>query len=81
MHPAGGEVPDLVAVDLVEELIRLATRTGATVTIIHTAVPVEDTGEWVIPQAGTPPPRSDAATVLDSYGGIGALLRFTITPD
>ena len=80
-HPLGGAAEDLVAVDLVEELMRLASRTGAAVEIIHSAVPLDETEESVIPQAGTPPPRSQAATLLDPLGGVGALLRFTITPE
>jgi peptide subunit release factor 1 (eRF1) len=68
-------------VDLVEELMRLTARTGGTIEIIHTATSLEEAEEPAIPKAGTPPPRSEAAALLDPFGGVGALLRFTITPD
>ena len=77
-HPVGGDPADLVPVALEEEVIRLALRTGAEITFIHTRVPVDDTGAEGIPQPGSPPPRTEAATVLDELGGVGALLRFAI---
>lgn len=78
-HPAGGELPDITRVDLDEEMIRLAVRTGAEIEIVHTSVPFDQSAEGTIPPAGSPPPRSEAAALLDECGGVGALLRYTVT--
>jgi hypothetical protein len=78
-HPVGGDVSEIVPVALEEELIRLALRTGAEIEIIHTSVPIEAAeNNGGIPPAGTPLPRPEAATILDQFGGVGALLRFTL---
>lgn len=77
-HPVGGEVSEIVPVALEEEIIRLALRTGAAIEIIHTDVPPEETDDAGIPPAGRPRPRSEAASILDPFGGVGALLRFTL---
>lgn len=78
-HPAGGDVAGIVPVALEEEMIRLAVRTGAEIEIVHTSVPFDETTEDAIPPAGSPPPRSEAAAVLDEFGGVGALLRYVTT--
>jgi hypothetical protein len=80
VHPLAGNETDLVAVDLVEEMMRLAVRTGATIDIVHSAAPAGEGEEPAVPQAGTRPPRSEAAALLDQLGGVGALLRFTVEP-
>ena len=80
-HPAGGDPADLTPVALEEELIRLAIQTGATVQIVHTAVPVGTAKDDEIPQAGSAQPRTEAAFALDHLGGVGALLRFAIDQD
>jgi peptide subunit release factor 1 (eRF1) len=78
-HPVGGDVAEIVPVALEEELIRLALRTGAEIEIIHTSVPIEAAeNNGSIPPAGAPHPRPEAATILDQFGGVGALLRFTL---
>jgi len=77
-HPAGGDPAELRPVALDEEAIRLALLTGAEVQIVHTAVPVDPDQGVTIPEAGTLPPRSPAAAILDDLGGIGAVLRFTL---
>jgi hypothetical protein len=77
-HPAGGDPADLVAIALEEEVIRLALLTGAEVQIVHSAVPLDWVEGAAIPEAGTLPPRSEAATLLDELGGIGAVLRFAL---
>lgn len=77
-HPLGGEQDALVPIALEEEMVRLALQTGAEVQIIHTAVPVGSAEEQPIPEAGSPPPRTEAAEALDGLGGVGALLRFTL---
>jgi hypothetical protein len=77
-HPIGGDTAEVTPIALEEELIRLSIRTGAEIEIIHTSVPFDQTEESIIPAAGSPPPRSEAATILDDLGGVGALLRFTV---
>ena len=73
-HPAGGDVANLVDIDFDEELLRLAVLTDAEIEIVDIEVPVSTEGE--VPRAGQEFPRSEAATVLDGFGGVGALLRF-----
>jgi hypothetical protein len=80
VHPLGGEHSDLVVIDLPEELIGLAVRSGAEIEIVHSAVSADAGEEPVVPRAGEPAPRSEAATLLDGLGSVGALLRFTIEP-
>jgi hypothetical protein len=79
-HPLGGDIADLVAVDLFEAFTRLALRGGAEIEIIHSAVPVADDEDESVPRAGAPAPRTEAATRLDALGGVGALLRYTVEP-
>lgn len=78
-HPAGGEVSKLVPVDLRDELVRLALSTGAEVDIIHSTMPVEDDGE--VRSADDDFPKTQAATELEEMGGVGAVLRYTMTGD
>ena len=78
VHPLGGEPSEMVAIDLHEELTRLAVRSGAEVEIVHSAVAVDSGEDSEVPKAGAAAPRSEAAALLDSLGGVGALLRFTI---
>lgn len=80
-HPATGDVANIVPIALADELIRLALQTGATVDIVRSTVPVETAADGAIPEAGTPPPRTGAATLLDDLGGVGATLRFTLDQD
>jgi len=72
-HPAGGDAANLVAIDFDEELVRLAILTDAQIEIVDIEVPVA-AGE--VPKAGAEMPRSEAAKVLDPFGGVAALLRF-----
>jgi peptide subunit release factor 1 (eRF1) len=74
-HPLGGDVADLVPVDLAQELIRLAVRTGAEIEIVKTSIDTADLPEE-IPAGGNGLPRTEAARELDKLGGVGALLRF-----
>lgn len=78
-HPLGGDVKNIVEVDLREELVRLAVQSGAEVEIVHTDVP-DDAEEFqtVSSEAGENIPRSDAAIALDQFGGVGAVLRYII---
>jgi hypothetical protein len=77
-HPVGGDLADLAPVALEDELVRLAISTRAEIEFIHSRVPFDDTDESVIPEPGSPAPRTEAATVLDELGSVGALLRFAL---
>jgi hypothetical protein len=76
-HPTGGDVANIVVVDLEEEFARLALHTGATLEFIHTQVPVDAAGELTTAGHSGQIPRSEAATALDEVGGVGAILRFS----
>lgn len=78
-HPAGGDVTRIVAVDLRDELVRLALSSGAEIDIIHSTMPVENDGE--IRGAGDAFPKTQAATELEEMGGVGAILRYSMTGD
>jgi hypothetical protein len=82
-HPAGGDAKQMIPVQLEEEIVRLALQTGAEIEIIQSVVPMaEMNGEDMeIPEAGSAPPRTDAAQSLDEVGGIGALLRFALSDE
>lgn len=77
-HPTGGDVANLVAVPLEEELVRLALQTGAEIEIVRSDVPVGAEEQADIPDADAPMPRAAAARALDALGGVGALLRFAL---
>ena len=77
-HPLGGDVKNLVAVDLREEMIRLAIQADADVEIVHTSITDDQESFETVPQAGGDLPRSDAAVALDAHGGVGAILRYVI---
>jgi len=80
-HPAGGEADQIVEVALEEEIIRLAVQTGADIEIVHTSVPVDTDPDAPIRKAGDDFPRSEAAQALDQFGGVGAILRFTLSDE
>jgi hypothetical protein len=80
-HPAGGDNASIVSVALEDELIRLALQTGATIDVVRTSIPVDITADDAIPEAGSPPPRTEAAQLLDVLGGVGATLRFILDED
>ena len=77
-HPLGGDVADIVPVDLREEMVRLAMQSGADVEIIHTDIPDDQEDFETVPQAGGDLPRSNAAIELDEHDGVGAILRYVI---
>lgn len=78
-HPAGGDMTKLVEVDLRDELVRLALSSGAEIDIIHSAMPVEDNGD--VRDADDKFPKTQAATELEEMGGVGAILRYSMTGD
>jgi release factor family 10 len=77
-HPAGGDVANIVPVDLDEEFVRLAFAGGdADVQIVKTASGDAAADLDAIPAAGDVA-RSEPAAALDQMGGVGALLRYSI---
>jgi peptide subunit release factor 1 (eRF1) len=81
-HPGGGHSANMVPVALEQEVIRLALQTGAESEIVKSAVPnsvLEDAEQ--LPDASAPVPRTEAARRLDALGGVGALLRYTLSDD
>jgi hypothetical protein len=80
-HPAGGDPATIVPVALEDELVRLALATGAAVQVVHASVPVASGAGAAIPEPGSDPPRSAAAAALDEFGGVAALLRFSLDRD
>ena len=69
-HPAGGDVANIIAVDLGEEMVRKAILGRARIEIVETAPAPGETGE-----------RAEAAQRLDALGGVAAMLRFSVLPD
>lgn len=80
-HPAGGDLANVVPTRVRDEMIRLALTSGASVQIVHTATPVTADEEPGDRQAGDAMPRSEPARILDTLGGVGAILRYQVTPD
>lgn len=80
-HPYGGDAVALVAVNLDQELIRLALQQDATLEIVATEVPVSADELQNVPEAGQDRPRAQAAEQLDALGGVGAILRFALSGD
>jgi peptide subunit release factor 1 (eRF1) len=81
-HPAGGSVENIVGVALEEEVVRLALQVGAEIEIIHSTVSTADLdGTRPLPDADANPPRLEAAQALDRLGGVGAILRYTLSED
>lgn len=74
-HPTGGDISRIVAVDLRDELVRLALNTGAEVENVHSAPTVPEEG---VPAAGQNA-LSDASAELTELGGVGAVLRYAVT--
>jgi hypothetical protein len=79
-HPAGGDVSAIVPIAVEEEFIRLALQQDAEVEIIHSPVPVSNEEQARVPDAGEPLPITEAAAALNEFGGVGAILRFTLDP-
>jgi peptide subunit release factor 1 (eRF1) len=78
-HPLGGDVKNLVEIDLREEMVRLGVQSGAEIEIIHTAVPDDaEEGQTVAQEGGESLPRSEPAIALDQFGGVGAVLRYVV---
>ncbi|MGI8482665.1 MAG: hypothetical protein ACR2OU_00190 [Thermomicrobiales bacterium] len=75
-HPINGDVANLIAVDLEEELVRLALHTGGEIEFVHERVPIDAGDEDTSAGADGQIPRSEPAKSMDEIGGIGALLRF-----
>ncbi|HET8521688.1 MAG TPA: Vms1/Ankzf1 family peptidyl-tRNA hydrolase [Thermomicrobiales bacterium] len=78
-HPYGGDVKNIVPVDLNQQFVRLALQNDAEVQVVKTEVPVSVDEQVNIPDAGEPRPRAAAAKTLDEMGGVGAILRFPVS--
>ncbi|HWV23636.1 MAG TPA: Vms1/Ankzf1 family peptidyl-tRNA hydrolase [Thermomicrobiales bacterium] len=75
-HPAGGDVSALVAVDLPNEMLRLALASGAGIDVIHSDVPAHT--DEAVRQSDDGMPIMEAAASLNEIGGVGALLRYAL---
>jgi len=74
-HPIGGDIANVHAIELRNEMIRLALGSKAKVDIVHSEVAadaIESVG------SGGERPRTKAAVQLDDMGGVGAVLRYTM---
>lgn len=80
-HPLGGDLNAMVPVILEDEFVRLALRSGASVVIIHSDIPVPEEVVRDLPDAEDGLPRTQASGVLQEYGGVGALLRFVMNEE
>lgn len=78
-HPVGGEVANLVPIELREELVRLAFISDAKVDIIHSSTPVEETGD--VRDVDDKMPMTSAARDLEELGGVGVILRYALSGD
>lgn len=78
VHPAGGDPADLYEVALAELVVRLGLQTDAAFEIVQTAAPV--TADETVNEAQQHE-RTPAARQLDDLGGIGAVLRYTLSAD
>jgi peptide subunit release factor 1 (eRF1) len=76
-HPAGGDAKQIVEIAIEEEMVRLAVREDAQIEIIQSRPPVTADSDEPVPQAGERA-RTDATLLLDTLGGVGAVLRFAL---
>lgn len=79
-HPAGGDAADLREIDLAQELVRLALRFDAAIEVVQSAAAVAP-GERPSSAGYSNGSRTESARALDALGGVGALLRYTLTSD
>ncbi len=77
-HPLAGDTEAIVPIALEDEMVRLALETGASIEVVSSYVPVADADVRDLPEAHGEHPRSEAASALDHYGGVGALLRYAL---
>jgi protein required for attachment to host cells len=75
-HPAGGNAASLRAVDLTDEMVRLALMTGGTVTFVTTRD--RDVPEGPNTAEAMHGERPGAPQTLHEHGGVGAILRFRL---
>ena len=76
-HPGGGDIANIVAVDLGEEMIRKAVLSNVRIEIVET-LPATDAE---VTLGGGDQRRAEAARRLDELGGVAATLRFSVLPD
>jgi hypothetical protein len=77
-HPTGGDPANITLTAIEEELIRLALAQGASIEIVRSVRPIEELADGSVPDAGSGPPKTEAAAKLDEIGGVGAILRYAI---
>jgi hypothetical protein len=73
-HPTGGDIANLVEVNLAEEFVRLALQSGGEIEMVHTSVPFDVDSPLHRSPSGIP--RSAPAIALDEVGGVAAVLRY-----
>lgn len=74
-HPIGGDIVNIQAVELRNEMIRLALGSKAKVDIVHSEIAADSEEE---PGRGGERPRTKAAASLDEMGAVGAILRYSM---
>jgi len=75
-HPTGGDVANLVEVDLVDAFVRLTLQADGSVEFIHTGVAMTEEAADPANRGAGELPRAEPAVSLDEVGGVGAILRF-----
>ncbi len=73
-HPGGGDVANIIAVDLGQEMIRKAILSGARIEIVETMPATTRDRSF----EGSESARAEAAQRLDQLGGVAATLRFSV---
>jgi peptide subunit release factor 1 (eRF1) len=76
-HPAGGDAKQIVPIALKEEMVRLALQQDAAIEFVRTLSDISEERNAELPQEGSEQ-RTEAAAMLDAYGGVGAVLRFAL---
>jgi hypothetical protein len=76
-HPGGGDIANIIAVNLGEEMIRNAVLSDVRIEIVE-ILPATN-AEMTL--GGADQSRAEAARRLDALGGVAATLRFSALPD
>lgn len=75
-HPRGGNVDNIVQIDLPNEMLQLVLDTGAEVDVIHSEVPADADDAIRETESGTP--VTPATASLNEIGDVGAVLRYAV---
>jgi Bacterial archaeo-eukaryotic release factor family 10 len=76
-HPAGGDAAQIVEIAVEEEMVRLAVQSDSEIELVRTRPPVSIDENTGVPKQGEQQ-RTEAALMLDTMGGVGAVLRFAL---